>query len=181
MKILMITMIGAVLGLLAMLSAPALTVADDDIKATLRGFEEVPAISTVATGKFRGEIDNDSIEFRLNYENLEGDVTQAHIHFGQKGFNGGIVIFLCTNLGNGPSGTPACPGPHSGTVTGTRRAADVLAVLAQGIAAGQFAEVVRAIRAGIAYANVHSAGAGGVATNFNGGEIRGQIRAEDDD
>ena len=31
--------------------------------------------------------------------------------------NGGISVFLCTNLGNGPAGTQACP--QEGTVTGT--------------------------------------------------------------
>ena len=38
----------------------------------------------------------------------------------------------------------------------------------QGIPPAQFAEVVAAIRAGIAYVNVHSA-------TFLGGEIRGQL------
>jgi hypothetical protein len=38
----------------------------------------------------------------------------------------------------------------------------------QGIAAGDFAELVRAIRAGKAYVNVHS-------SVFPGGEIRGQL------
>jgi hypothetical protein len=43
------------------------------------------------------------------------------------------------------------------------------AAVAQGIAAGEFAELVKAIRARRAYANVHS-------LKFPGGEIRGQIR-----
>ena len=47
--------------------------------------------------------------------------------------------------------------------------ANILALPAQGIAAGEFAEVVKAIRAGVTYANVHTAA-------FPGGEIRGQIR-----
>jgi hypothetical protein len=38
----------------------------------------------------------------------------------------------------------------------------------QGISAGEFAEVIRAIKAGNAYANIHSA-------TFTGGEVRGQI------
>ena len=37
----------------------------------------------------------------------------------------------------------------------------------------RFAEALRAIRAGVAYANVHT-------TTWTGGEIRGQIRDEDD-
>ena len=43
----------------------------------------------------------------------------------------------------------------------------------QGIAAGEFDELVRAIRAGVTYANVHS-------EKFPGGEIRGQIEGGDD-
>ena len=40
-----------------------------------------------------------------------GEVLQAHIHFAQEGVNGGIVVFLCTNLGNNPSNEPVpeCP------------------------------------------------------------------------
>jgi hypothetical protein len=50
-----------------------------------------------------------------------------------------------------PPGTQACPSP-SGTIT----AADVVGPTAQGVAPGEFDELVRAIRAGAAYANVHS-------------------------
>ena len=70
--------------------------------------------------------------------------------------------------------TPMCP--QSGTVTGTITAASVLATAAnQQIAVGELDEVIAAIRAGVAYVNVH-------ATPANpGGEIRGQIRASDRD
>jgi hypothetical protein len=44
----------------------------------------------------------------------------------------------------------------------------VLAVVPQGIDANGFAEVLRAIRAGATYANVHS-------ERFGSGEIRGPI------
>ena len=43
---------------------------------------------------------------------------------------------------------------------------------AQGIAAGQWDKIVAAMRAGVAYANVHT-------TNFPQGEIRGQINDTD--
>ena len=94
-------------------------------------------------------------------------MTQAHIHFAQKSVNGAISVFLCSNLGNGPAGTQACP--PSGTISGTIVAANVTAgAAAQGIAAGELAELLAAIRAGKTYANVHS-------TKFPGGEIRDQI------
>jgi hypothetical protein len=53
-------------------------------------------------------------------------------------------------------------------VTGTIVSSDILAVPAQGIAAGDLASVLKAMRAGLTYANVHT-------TNFPNGEIRGQI------
>jgi hypothetical protein len=135
----------------------------------LQGFEEVPAISTPATGRFTARINHEAetISYELSYTGLQGSVTQAHIHFAQEGVNGAIVIFLCSNLGNGPAGTQPCP-PSPGSISGTADAGDVLAVSAQGIGAGQMHKVLRAIRSGIAYVNVHS-------TLFPGGEIRGQL------
>jgi hypothetical protein len=156
--------------LLMMAGGPYLAVAQERIKADLEGFQEVPAVSTTGSGEFRGKISNDeaAIEFRLSYEGLQGTVTQAHIHLGQRGVNGGISLFLCSNLPSPPAGTPGCPVP-SGTVTGTLTATDVIGPAGQGISPGEFAEVLRAIRDGVTYANVHS-------TMFPGGEIRGQIR-----
>ena len=138
--------------------------------SALTGYEEVPAVSTVANGDFRAVIsrDDSAINYELSYSDLEGTIQQAHIHFGQEGVNGGIAVFLCTNLGNGPVGTQLCPTPPA-TVTGTITAANVGAgANAQGIAAGEFAELLRAIRAGKTYANVHS-------TKWPGGEVRSQI------
>jgi CHRD domain-containing protein len=152
-------------------------------RAILQGVEEVPATSTRASGRFRVEISEDgsSMTYTLNYSNLEGEIRQAHIHFAQKGVNGAIVVFLCqTSFNPDPTGhAPTCP--QSGTVTGTLTAANMTALaVAQGIAPGEFAELVRAMRAGVTYANVHSAGTG-VPTNFAGGEIRGQIGEHGDD
>ena len=142
------------------------------IREFLTGYEEVPAVSTVAEGEFHARISSDSsqIDYELKYSGLEGDVTQAHIHFGQKGVNGGISVWLCGNPSatvSPPAGTQACP-PSPATVTGTLTAADVVGPAGQGIAAGEFAELISAIRAGKTYANVHS-------TKFPGGEIRSQI------
>ena len=65
-----------------------------------------------------------AIAYKLSYSDLGMTVTQAHIHFGKVHVGGGIIVFLCTNLGNGPAGTPACP--PSGTVTGTLLPASVV-------------------------------------------------------
>jgi hypothetical protein len=94
-------------------------------------------------------------------------VTQAHIHFGSPSQTGGISVFLCTNLGNGPAGTQACP-PAPATISGTITPADVIGPAAQGITAGQFAELIEAIRSGATYVNVHS-------SLYPGGEIRAQL------
>jgi hypothetical protein len=93
-------------------------------------------------------------------------VLQSHIHFGKPAVNGGISIFLCTNLGNGPAGTQPCP--QSGTIRGEADASDVIGPGVQGIAAGEFDEILAAMRAGHAYANVHS-------QTYPNGEIRAQI------
>ncbi len=156
------------LGLAALLF-PALAAAQS-IQANLEGFQEVPAFSTNATGSFKAKIDEvaGSITFELSYTGLEGAVTQAHIHVGQASVNGGVSAFLCTNLGNGPAGTQVCPASPA-TVTGTIQAADVIGPAGQGVSAGEFGELIRAIRAGASYANVHS-------TLSPGGEIRGQIK-----
>ena len=138
-------------------------------KGSLTGYEEVPAVSTVASGDFHATIDDNSntIQWVLSYRDLEGAVQQAHVHLGQPGVNGGISVFMCTNLGNGPAGTQPCPAPPA-TISGTFTAGDVVGPNAQGIAPGEFDELVKAIRAGSTYANVHS-------TKFPGGEVRSQL------
>jgi hypothetical protein len=45
-------------------------------------------------------------------------VTQTHIHFSQAATNGGIIVFLCTNLDNGPAGTQACRREDDGEISG---------------------------------------------------------------
>lgn len=139
----------------------------------LTGYEEVPAVSTSASGTFRAAINRseDAIKYQLTYTKLEGDVQQSHIHLGQQSVNGGIAAFLCSNLGNGPTGTQNCPPPPA-KISGTITAAQVIGPTGQGIAAGEFAELVRAMRAGVTYANVHS-------TTWPGGEIRTQIDRKD--
>jgi hypothetical protein len=136
----------------------------------LKGIEEPPSVSSTGRGTFRATISEDgtSVSYTLSYEDLEGDVQQAHIQLGQRGVNGGIAAFLCTNLGNGSATSPLCPGTRSGTVSGTITAAEVVGPSGQGLAPGEFAELLRAIDRNVTYANVHS-------SKHTGGEIRGQI------
>ena len=131
------------------------------VTATLRGSEEVPSISTTGTGAAFGFIaEGDSSAFLfLSYAGL-GSVTGAHIHLGQSGVNGGIVIHLC-----GTGGKPACP-PAELSIDLTM--ADVVALPDQGVVAGDLVSIVQAMRSGAAYVNIHT-------SVHPGGEIRGQI------
>jgi len=155
-----------VASLFALISAPVLAEAKN---VNLDGFQEGPALSTTGEGKCNVKVNKagDQIEATVSYSGLEGTVTQSHVHFGQRSVSAGIMFFFCSNLGNGPAGTPSCPTP-SGSVTRTIVAADIIGPAGQGIAAGEFGEVVEAIRSGIAYCNVHS-------TLYPPGEIRGQL------
>jgi len=139
------------------------------LTAHLRGFEEVPATAVANSGTFTATVNGagTEINFNLTYKVPEGTVTQSHLHFAQKGVNGGIVIFLCSNLPNPPAGTQACP-EHEGSVSGTITAANVLAQPNQSAVAGDLPSVLRAIRGGIVYANVHT-------DQLPGGSIRGQV------
>lgn len=170
--------LGMSIAVIALVSASTVVLGQGfkKISEFLTGYEEVPSVSTTASGNFTARISNDEsrIDWELSYSDLEGAVQQAHIHFGQAGVNGGISVFLCTNLGNGPAGTQPCPAPPA-TISGTIVAADVspnipatAAARTQGINTGEIDELIRAIRAGATYVNVHS-------TLWPGGEIRSQI------
>jgi hypothetical protein len=152
----------------------------EHLHAQLTGYQEVPSVSTPASGEFEAKISRDEglIEYELSYSGLLGTVQQAHIHVAQRSVNGSIVIWLCqTATTPAPTAvaplTPFCPPSPSGTVTGQITAANVIAAgtASQQIVAGELAEVIAAIRAGVTYANVHTTPLNG------GGEIRGQIRA----
>jgi hypothetical protein len=144
----------------------------EHVHAPMSGYEEVPAVSTAASGNFRAMINPaaDAIDYEMIFDGLQGTITQAHIHIAQAGVNGAIVIWICgTPATPGPLGTQTCP--QSGLVAGTITAANVLASApTQQIAAGDLDAVIAAIRAGVAYVNVHT-------SLSPGGEIRGQLRA----
>jgi hypothetical protein len=161
---------------LALSAAPALADRDMEFKARLKGVNEVPAVSTGASGRFELEFDRRTGEgrWKLRYDGLEGNVLQSHIHFGQRGVAGGISVFLCTNLGNSPpNGAQPCA-PSPAQLEGSFTAADVVGPAGQGIAPREFDELIRAMRQGLTYVNVHT-------SLVPSGEIRGQIKREDDD
>ena len=165
-RISLVVVLSAVL--LAAVGGYGLTRATADTGGTtLVGYMEVPALSVPAAfGEFRARIDDGprTIHFQMRWSGLTSQTVQAHIHLGQLGVNGGVSAFLC-----GGSTKPACPTGNGGSIQGTVRPADVIGPGGQGITAGEWGELVAAMRAGATYANIHS-------QVYPGGEIRGQIR-----
>jgi len=134
------------------------------MKASMDGWQEVPSASSSGSGELLIRMfgDGSGFDYTLTYRDMEGSASMSHIHLGQSGVNGGVSAFLCGGS------APACP-VTAGTVEGTVTAAEVVGPAGQGIAAGEFDELVAAIRAGVTYVNVHT-------DKHPGGEIRGQIR-----
>jgi hypothetical protein len=149
------------------LAVGVLACSDDDgpgspatsFTATLSGTNEVPAVTTTATGEATFTINGAQIEYTINVSGIENALV-AHIHTGREGQNGPVRLNLC--------GTGA---PQPPCVSGT----GVLATGANGTTVGDppitFDELVEAIRNDSAYANVHT-------TQNQDGEIRGQIVPE---
>jgi hypothetical protein len=160
-------MIVAGAGLLLAIAAPLVAGnTSNEFRASLNGYLETPSISTTARGSFHATIHGStSITYRLTFNDLTTPTLFSHIHFGRPDVAGGVAAFLC-----GGGSKPACPA--SGTVTGTIVPADIVGPAGQGIAPGEFAELIRAMRNGATYVNVHS-------TMFPTGEIRGNIRRDD--
>jgi len=164
----------------ALLLVSAASMADTEdsrtVRARLSGFQEVPVVSTGGNGEFKGRIDKQTgeIEYEFSYAEMQAPVLQAHIHLGQRGVNGGITVWLCQSITNpAPAAvaatTPVCSSPAFSS-TGIITAASVVGPGgAQQLGAGELDELVAALRAGVAYVNVHTA-------MSPGGEIRGQVQ-----
>jgi CHRD domain len=136
--------------------------------AGLDGFSEVPSVSTTGSGTFSARLENsNTLRYRLTFRDLEGGAAAAaHIHLGERHTEGGIIVHLCDTSPTTP--TPACTSPVEGTLT----AANVVGPSAQGIdpaESDRFEEMIRAMRHGATYVNVHNA-------TYPDGEIRGQIK-----
>ena len=133
--------------------------------AQLSGDQEVPPVQTTnasGTADFRIPLSAIStpqaaIDYTVNATNIQ-NVTAAHIHMGQMGENGDIVVTLCK--------AETCTSDASGSLslTGTFNATNL-----EGPMAGkQIEELANEMTNGGTYANVHTQ------QNPNG-EIRGQI------
>ena len=142
----------------------------------LLGGNENPPVISDGSGTFRAQLKSDRIPFELRYDvaSEASDVTQAHLHIANPGNNGGIVVFLCSNLGNTPVGATVRECPDSpGKVTGDITEGDVQPVsegdpAVEIIAAGDLEGLIRLIQQSAVYANVHT-------DDHPGGEVRGQM------
>jgi CHRD domain len=162
------------LGIRLLLSATLIPVFGDAGSAQqvrsepLRGGNENPPVISDGSGNFRVQIQNGQFRLRYDVAAEENDITQAHLHIGNPGTNGGIVVYLCSNLGNTPAGATVRECPASpGDVTGEILETDVLAV-DDIIEAGDLEGLERLARQGAVYANVHT-------DDHPAGEVRGQL------
>ncbi|MDP8941439.1 MAG: CHRD domain-containing protein [Thermoproteota archaeon] len=131
----------------------------ESFSAELTGGEEVPPVDTNATGIANLQDNVQTINYQLSVNDLV-NVTQAHIHRGEEGENGKVVVTLYN--------TTMPTGPMSGLLSqGNITAANLVGPLA----GQQLTDLVSIMDNGTAYVNVHT-------KDFPLGEIRGQIAAE---
>lgn len=159
-----LSMIAIAILIMAALATPAVLAAGSSrsFHASLNGYLEVPSISTAGQGSFSATARGSTISYRLRFSGLGSSAMAAHIHFARPDVNGSVVAFLC-----GGGDKPACPAA-GGTVTGVIDAADIIGPADRGIAAGEIAELISAMKAGATYVNVHT-------MTYPGGEIRGNV------
>ena len=134
-------------------------------KADLNGYNEVPAVLSTGSGQVTINVSSDqkSLEITLNFSKLAGVAQSAGLYLGYPGTTGGLMAPIC-------GGTkPTCPTGAAATVTATIAAADVPAIAAQGLTAGDLASVIQALANGAGYINV-------LTNKFTNGEIRGQVQ-----
>lgn len=133
--------------------------------ATLSGGEEVPPVTTQATGEavFLLSSSGKELNYKLTVQNLDS-VTMAHLHMAPKGQNGDIVVWLY------PNAPPPKPIDH--VVSGTLAEGSIDASRLMGPLQGkQVSDLVEKIKAGEIYVNVHT-------RQHPEGELRGQVHQQ---
>lgn len=140
------------LGVLATVAAGLLLLTgcgNPQADVTLSGAEEVPTVTTSATGDATAELDGETLTVSGDFSGLGSNLapvagSAAHVHKGAKGENGGILFNLTvTPNADNRSGT------FSGTATLSEADQD-------------------AFRDGLLYVNIHT-------VDNPGGELRGQF------
>ena len=141
-----------------------------DFEADLTGAQEVPAVETDTTGEIEVEFNYDLTEAKFELEVDDGvAITQAHLHCAPAGVNGPVVAFL---FGFVPGGFDVDGDLAEFTLTD----ANILPTDGTGSCPNvieNLRDLADAMEDGNIYANVHSVANAG-------GEVRGQLLAEDD-
>lgn len=157
---------------------PVLTT--DDFEAALAGANEVPAVTTTATGTAQFAVFTDTIlAFRIDVAGLDS-TTMAHIHDGAAGVGGPIIVTLldlttvaCRNAAgqNVNVSSPRCRPSLTGPITvGQIRASQMTQIPTSwgATARARYDSLVVRLTNGTVYVNVHN-----VANPA--GHIRGQV------
>ena len=134
--------------------------------AHLSGANEVPAVDLNGEGEaiFNLSEDGTELHYKLIVANIE-NVTQSHIHCGEAGVNGPVVVFL---FGLNPAGVTQNGVLAEGTITSAN-------IIPRGTSAAcmgglaTFENLLERMRNGSVYVNAHTLA-------YPGGEIRGQVK-----
>ncbi|MDQ5869148.1 MAG: CHRD domain-containing protein [Thermoproteota archaeon] len=130
---------------------------NEQFRARLDGNNEVPPVDTPAEGVINFKTKNDMLTWKMNITGIT-DATGAHIHNGQAGENGDVIVDLLKTS------------KHSDTATGMIMRGNVTASSLQGAMEGKTLEDLKtAMGNGDTYVNVHT-------TDHPDGMIRGQVK-----
>ena len=145
--------------------SPSSSSSHKQFSAKLTGSKEVPPVDTDAIGRIRlAASSQDLLDYQLSLSNLNGVVTEAHIHSGSTGTNGPVVA----NLKVGGAFASASAGDGSASAS-TSSAGTISSGDLKGPLAGKHvSDLIKLIEGGKAYANVHT-------RQHPNGEIRGQL------
>jgi len=137
-----------------------------EFQATLAGSNEVPPVTTSATGSVQLAVTLDTfLIYRLDVAGIDSP-TVAHMHEGAAGVGGAIIVTLYAGPTKGLAFT--------GELVGSQLKASQLTQLPAGYGADPKARLdslIALMRSGGVYVNVH--------TRVNpGGAIRGQVQAQ---
>lgn len=139
-------------------------VADERFQATLSGANEVPAVTTTATGTAVFAVAEDTfLIYRVDVAGINAP-TLAHIHDGAAGVIGGVIVTLRSGSALGAN--------YTGVFGMSQLRASQLTQLPTSYGAtplDRLNELLARMRVGTVYVNVHS-------TTYPGGELRGQIQ-----
>ena len=157
----MLRIFAAIAVLLTALAFAGVANAQELFKATLTGDQEVPPVTTETTGKAFLMLNKAETEIKFELHVNSGvRVTQSHIHCGQVGVNGPVVVFL--------AGLHAAGLEVDGKWVGNATITDTSIV--NPACGTTVAALAASMRSGNTYVNVHSVA-------HPGGVVRGQVES----